>query len=123
MLRGHRWLVRLGERTKAEGWKRLHPRPPIPHKAGWLCIHSHEGSWTDSGDPYWGGLQMDRGFMETYGPDFIRRYKHIDGQGFANVWPDWVQMVAAERAFSGYGGHGGRGYGPWPNTARYCGLL
>ena len=56
---------------------------------------------------------MDRGFMETYGSDFIARF-----HGYANVWPVWAQMVAAERAYSS-----GRGYGPWPNTARSCGLL
>src|SRR5205823_13975611 len=24
-----------------------------PHKRQWLCIHRYEGSWSDSGDPYW----------------------------------------------------------------------
>jgi hypothetical protein len=88
--------------------------PPIPHYSSWMCIHKYEGSWTDSGDPYWGGLQMDRGFMSTYGSDMIKRF-----HGLANVWPVWAQMAVAERAF----GKGGRGYGPWPNTARACGLL
>jgi len=37
-----------------------------PHRRAWLCIHRYEGSWRDSGDPYWGGLQMDRGFMHSY---------------------------------------------------------
>lgn len=83
------------------------------HYSGWLCIHRYEGSWTDSGDPYWGGLQMDRGFMSTYGSDMIARYG-----GYANVWPPLAQMIVAERAFAS-----GRGYGPWPNTARACGLL
>jgi hypothetical protein len=83
------------------------------HYSAWLCIHSYEGAWNDSGDPYWGGLQMDRGFMATYGSDMIRRY-----HGFANVWPPLAQMVVAERAFAS-----GRGFSPWPNTARYCGLL
>ena len=45
-------------------WLAAHP----PHKRGWLCIHRFEGSWSDDGDPYWGGLQMDRGFMRTYAP-------------------------------------------------------
>src|SRR4029078_3259970 len=44
-----------------------------PHKAQWLCIHRFEGSWRDSGDPYWGGLQMDRGFMRTYAPARLLR--------------------------------------------------
>ena len=83
-----------------------------PHKSGWLCIHNHEGGWSDSGDPYWGGLQMDRGFMRTYAPrDLLRR-------GWADRWTPLEQMWVAERAH-----RSGRGYYPWPNTARYCGLL
>jgi hypothetical protein len=83
------------------------------HFTAWLCIHRYEGSWSDAGDPYWGGLQMDRSFMATYGSDMIRRYG-----GYANVWPPLQQMVVAERAHAA-----GRGFSPWPNTARYCGLL
>lgn len=83
-----------------------------PHKRGWLCIHHFEGSWQDSGDPYWGGLQMDRGFMRTYAPAVLLR------RGWANRWTPLEQMWVAERAH-----RSGRGYNPWPNTARYCGLL
>lgn len=79
----------------------------------WACIHSYEGSWQDAGDPFWGGLQMDRGFMSSYGSDFIRAF-----HGYANVWPVWAQLRAAERAY-----YSGRGFYPWPNTARYCGLI
>jgi hypothetical protein len=82
------------------------------HYSAWLCIHSHEGAWNDYGDPYWGGLQMDRSFMYSYGRDMIARY-----HGFANVWPPLAQMIVAERAYRS------RGFSPWPNTARYCGLL
>jgi hypothetical protein len=89
-------------------WLAAHP----PHKRGWLCIHHFEGSWSDSGDPYWGGLQMDRGFMRTYAPRFLL------SKGLANRWTPLEQMWVAERAH-----RSGRGYGPWPNTARYCGLL
>jgi len=89
-------------------WLAAHP----PHKSGWLCIHRFEGSWSDSGDPYWGGLQMDRGFMRTYAPRFLLR------KGWANRWTPLEQMWVAERAH-----RSGRGYTPWPNTARYCGLL
>jgi hypothetical protein len=83
-----------------------------PHKGGWLCIHHYEGSWSDSGDPYWGGLQMDRGFMRTYAPRVLLR------RGWANRWTPLEQMWVAERAH-----RSGRGYWPWPNTARYCGLM
>jgi hypothetical protein len=89
-------------------WLAAHP----PHKSGWLCIHHFEGSWSDSGDPYWGGLQMDRGFMRTYAPSSLLR------KGWANRWTPLEQMWVAERAH-----RSGRGYGPWPNTAHYCGLL
>ena len=82
-----------------------------PHKHDWLCIKRHEGAWNDSGDPYWGGLQMDRTFMRTYAPSALLK------RGWANRWSALEQMWVAERA------HRTRGFYPWPNTARYCGLL
>jgi hypothetical protein len=90
----------------------LEPTGPVPV---WTCIHGHEGPWNDADDPYWGGLQMDRGFMLTYGRDMIRRY-----HGWANVWPPRDQMVVAWRAVIGFAGFGPRGYGPWPNTRHGC---
>lgn len=91
----------------------LLPPEPIGDARAWLCIHSKEGAWNDTGDPYWGGLQMDRGFMRTYGSDMIRRHHG----GLADTWTPREQMVAAERA------RRVRGYTPWPATARACGLL
>jgi hypothetical protein len=78
-----------------------------------LCIHRYEGAWTsNTGNGYYGGLQMDYGFMRRYGAEFVRRW------GTADNWPVWAQLAAAARA------HGsGRGFSPWPNTARVCGLL
>ena len=38
-------------------------------------------------------------------------------EGTANNWTPMEQMWVAERAYSS-----GRGFGPWPNTARMCGL-
>ena len=107
------WRVRQAYRWwSAKGrlsWQQFtHP----PHKSGWLCIHRYEGAWTDANDPYWGGLQMDRGFMSTYAPALLLR------RGYANRWSPLQQMWVAERAH-----RSGRGYYPWPNTARYCGLL
>jgi hypothetical protein len=110
ILRGHRWLRRLADERLAAIRA---ARSPIGSLSAWECIHGHEGSWTDSGDPFWGGLQMDRQFMYTYGRDMIARYG-----GFANLWSPRDQMVVAERARSS-----GRGYYPWPNTARMCGLI
>jgi hypothetical protein len=97
-------------RLQALRVRRLAADPP--HKLGWLCIHQYEGSWGDSGDPYWGGLQMDRGFMETYAPRVLLR------GGWADRWTPLEQMWVAERAH-----RSGRGYWPWPNTARSCGLI
>ena len=97
-------------RGHARAVLRLAARPP--HRSAWLCIHRYEGSWRDGGDPYWGGLQMDRGFMHSYAArDLLRR-------GLANSWSPLEQMWVAERAY-----RNGRGFYPWPNTARYCGLI
>jgi hypothetical protein len=90
--------------------RRLAQRPP--HKGAWLCIHRYEGRWNDTGSPYYGGLQMDYGFMSTYGHELLRR------KGTADHWTPLEQMWVAERAY-----RAGRGFYPWPNTARYCGLI
>ena len=78
-----------------------------------LCIHHYEGAWTsNTGNGYYGGLQMDQRFMQRYGSDFVGRW------GTADNWPTWAQLEAAARAHDS-----GRGFTPWPNTARSCGLL
>jgi hypothetical protein len=82
-----------------------------PHLRQWLCIHRYGGSWTDTGLPHFGGLQMDPSFMRTYGGLYLRRY------GTADRWTPLEQMWVAERAWQT------RGFYPWPNTARYCGLI
>jgi hypothetical protein len=98
------WVLAAGRAyTRA-----IHP----PHERQWLCIHRYEGSWRDSGDPYWGGLQMDRGFMAGYAPRYLLR------RGWADRWSPLEQMWVAERAY-----RSGRGFGAWPNTARLCGLI
>lgn len=80
--------------------------------AAFMCIHKYEGAWNDPGAPYYGGLQMDWTFMQTYGPEFLRAY------GTADHWPPAVQMAVAMRAYLS-----GRGFYPWPTSARLCGLL
>lgn len=103
-----RWALRLWRARAARARARaLNP----PHRKQWLCIHHYEGSWTDPNAPYYGGLQMDREFQATYGPDLLRR------KGTADHWTPLEQMWVAERAYRT------RGFWPWPNTARYCGLL
>jgi len=75
------------------------------------CVHEHEGSWRDPDPTYFGGLQMDAAFEWAYGREYVRRWGHADR------WPVWAQLVAGSRA------HRVRGWAPWPNTARMCGLL
>ncbi len=78
-----------------------------------LCIHRYEAGWSaNTGNGYYGGLQMDSSFMRRYGSDFLRRF------GTADRWPAWAQLEAGVRAY-----RSGRGFWPWPSTARVCGLL
>ena len=98
-------------------WKQIADRTQSvaqhpPHVREWACIHRFEGSWTDPNAPYFGGLQMDLGFQRTYGRYLLAR------KGTANNWTPLEQMWVAERAL-----RAGRGFYPWPNTARYCGLI
>jgi hypothetical protein len=103
-----RWVLRLWSRRAGRA-KQKAQNPP--HKRQWLCIHRYEATWTDPDGPYYGGLQMDREFQATYGRDLLRR------KGTAEHWTPLEQMWVAERAYRT------RGFWPWPNTARYCGLL
>ena len=98
-------------------WKRISARTQQmaqhpPHARQWACIHHFEGSWRDPNSPYYGGLQMDLGFQRTYGRYLLAR------KGTADHWSPLAQMWVAERAY-----RSGRGFFPWPNTARYCGLI
>ena len=82
-----------------------------PHMNEWMCIHHYEGAWNDVGGPYWGGLQMSLTFQRRYG-GWIYRAK-----GTADHWTPLEQIWTAERARQS------RGFWPWPNTARICGLI
>jgi Transglycosylase-like domain len=88
---------------------------PLPQalSSAFLCIHHYEGAWNaNTGNGYYGGLQMDRRFQSLYGSDYVARW------GTADNWPAWAQLQAAVRAYEA-----GRGFYPWPNTARACGLI
>jgi len=82
-----------------------------PHLSQFLCIHRYEGSWTDTGPPYYGGLQMDVSFQQSYGGWLYAR------KGTADHWSPLEQIWTAEKALKS------RGFWPWPNTARFCGLI
>jgi hypothetical protein len=100
--------VNLWKRRAAVAHRKA-ARPP--HLRQFLCIHRYEGSWTDGGAPYYGGLQMNLGFQAAYGRGLLRT------KGTADHWTPLEQIWVAERAARN------RGFYPWPNTARYCGLI
>jgi hypothetical protein len=102
----HRLANAWRHREHAAWWRANHP----PALNAWLCIHRYEGSWTDSGSPYWGGLQMDLSFQETYGGWLLRH------KGTADHWSPLEQIWVAVRAARV------RGFSPWPNTANFCGV-
>jgi hypothetical protein len=98
---------------RAQSLARAGHRPP--HLAAWRCIQRYEsgGRWgINTGNGYYGGLQFDIGFQVTYGSWLYRT------KGTAENWTPLEQMWTAERAHAS-----GRGFTPWPNTARVCGLL
>ena len=103
------WIARKWQHHLADTVKRFHFPPRL---SAWLCIHKYEGSWTDPNSPYYGGLQMDYSFQNTYGKNLLRQ------KGTADHWTPLEQIWVAERAYKS-----GRGFYPWPNTARYCGLI
>jgi hypothetical protein len=86
------------------------------HFFGWLagadCVHRHESiRWeAATGNGYYGGMQADIGFQRAYAPDHLARW------GTANNWPWWAQLEMAYRGWLF------RGWQPWPNTSRVCGL-
>jgi hypothetical protein len=90
-----------------------HPALPDALVSAFGCIHSYEGGWSsNTGNGYYGGLQMDVAFQRLYGAEFLRRW------GTADNWPAWAQLEAAIAAY-----RSGRGFWPWPNSARLCGLI
>lgn len=106
-LRNHRWLLRYGKSLQVHYVALRYP----PHYLDWLCIHRYEGAWNDPNAPYYGGLQMDWGFMRNYG------YALLRSKGTADHWTPLEQMWVAEQGLAV------QGWGAWPNTARMCGLL
>lgn len=94
--------------AKAQGAGRLGPQQL---RAAFLCIHKHEGAWNaNTGNGYFGGLQMDVDFERAYGGPFLEMWGH------AHRWPPAIQLSVAMRAYAS------RGFAPWPNTRRMCGV-
>lgn len=105
-----RWVADLWRTRAAAARERAQN---LPHRGSWLCIHKYEGAWNArTGNGYYGGLQMDMTFQRTYGPWLL------SVKGTADNWTPLEQMWVAERARAS-----GRGWYPWPNTARMCGLI
>ncbi|HLX32905.1 MAG TPA: hypothetical protein VKR79_09100 [Gaiellaceae bacterium] len=102
-----RGLAIVWQHREHVAWTTAH-HPPLLRD--WYCIHHYEGSWTDHGAPYWGGLQMDYSFQSTYGPWLLRH------EGTADHWTSLEQIWTAVRAWRV------RGFSPWSNTARDCGV-
>jgi hypothetical protein len=78
----------------------------------WYKVNSHEcwNTWDcNTGNGYYGGLQMDRAFQRTYNPLAYQLW------GTADNWPIGAQMLAADRAY------GSRGLNPWPSSQRAYG--
>ena len=116
--KGHEYLRWVRDLWRGRAAKaRARSRSTRRTGAEWLCIHRYErhpgqGWATRTGNGYYGGLQMDISFQRTYGGELLRR------KGTANRWTPTEQMWVAERAY-----RSGRGFYPWPNTARNCGLI
>lgn len=103
-------VVALVASCRAEAREGLSPAQLV---RGFACIHRGEGAWdANTGNGYYGGLQMDMDFQRTYGREFLRAF------GTADKWTPGMQIAVAIRAYVS-----GRGWRPWPNTARACGLL
>ena len=115
----------LHRRNLRTTWKRYHFR--ATHRSsrcftdqlwtwyrtsGAACVKSQEGAWTsNTGNGYYGGFQADMDFQRAYGAEYLKR------KGTANNW------LPIEQIHMAYRGWRARGWHPWPNTARECGLL
>jgi hypothetical protein len=107
------WVLELWK-ARAQKAKRRALHPPYLRK--WLCIFSHErdprqGWRTNTGNGYYGGLQMDVAFQRRYGAWLLR------AKGRAHRWTPIEQVWVAER------GRRVQGWYAWPVSARSCGLI
>jgi hypothetical protein len=104
--------VKATQQRRVVAVRKKAPLPGTPHGV-WDQIQKCEcppGWHCNTGNGYFGGLQMDMTFWRSYGgPQFAPR-------------PDLAsreqQIVVAERARDS-----GRGYRPWPTCAKRLGLI
>jgi hypothetical protein len=105
-------------RARADAARRLASRCELSAAWAWhygsaaSCVRSKEGGLTsvNPAGPYYGWYQADADYQAAYGPEFYRQW----GPG---IWHATAQVLTA------YRGWRARGWNPWPNTARECGLL
>lgn len=94
-------------------WMETHGRfSNPPQKGSFLCIHGHEGSWTDqdSGhNGHYGGVQMGPHEWMTFGYPYT-------GKLWAYLATPLEQLWAAYRYWRV------SGFRPWSQTAPLCGL-
>lgn len=89
-----------------------------PNRWLWRKVNLNEcsGRWTcNTGNGYYGGLQMDDTFEHTYNPIASKKWGH------ANNWPINSQIFAADRAYHGFWNISARGLVPWPWSNRHYG--
>lgn len=81
-----------------------------PHLKDWLCIHHYEGSWTDTGGLYYGGIQFGYSEWLRFGYPYTHKLYAYQATPLQQIWAGVRYWRIS-------------GFWPWPNTARECGLL
>ena len=109
--RRYRLWVRTLWRSRASSARKRFLAGP-PHRTQWLCIHRYEGAWSDRRrTATTAACRWTSGSMRATAGSLLAH------KGTADHWTPLEQMWVAEQAH-----RSGRGFIPWPNTARYCGL-
>ena len=100
-------------------WQRQHRRAislerHYPWTQAWyqaaMCVHQGEGAWnSNTGNGFYGGMQFDYTTWLSNGGGRFAEYAHLASplEQLTVTWWTWQR----------------RGWYPWPNTARACGLL
>jgi Transglycosylase-like domain len=108
-----KWIRRELKETRHFLHAQVQTQTASVYDPAFMCIHKYEGAWdANTGNGYYGGLQMDYGFMTSYGSSLLH------SKGTADHWTPSEQIRVAQIARDS-----GRGYYPWPRTAQLCGLI